>query len=380
MARRRARGEGTLFRDGDGRWVARLRVGGRVRVKKARTQRECADWLADLKRQVAGGVDVNDTSTVAEYLEHWLSVARAGLRHNSWLSYCATVRKHIVPFIGEVRLADLRADQVQRMYSERLAVGVGAYAVRQSHAVLHRALGQAVRWGLVVRNVADLVERPAVPQSVVRALSAAEVQRLLMVARGERLEGMYYLAIVTGMRVGELLGLRWSDVDWERQGVSVVRQVSRVRGRGLVFEPVKTAAGNRLVALGGDGLDVLRAQRVRVDSWREFAGEGWFENDLIFPNSLGKPLDFRRVGREFRAVCDRAGLGAVRFHDLRHTSASLMLRARVPALVVSERLGHSDVGITLNVYSHVIAEMQSEAAAAIESVVRPIVMGVPGGG
>ena len=127
-------------------------------------------------------------------------------------------------------------------------------------------------------------------------------------------------------------------------------------------------------------MSCVRYRRGRVDSWRQFAGERWVEHDLIFPNSLGKPLDSRQVGREFRAVCDRADLGAVRFHDLRHTSASLMLQARVPALVVSERLGHSDVGITLNVYSHVIAEMQSEAAAAIESAVRPIVMELPGRG
>jgi integrase len=219
-------------------------------VKKGQTQRECADWLADLKRQVAGGVDVNDTSTVAEYLEHWLSVARGGLRHNTWMAYRQSVRNHIGPFVGEVRLADLRPDHVQRLYSERLAAGVGASAVRQCHKVLHRALGQAVRWGLVVRNVADLVEKPTVPRSVVRALSGGEVQGLLLAARGERLEGMYYVAVVTGMRIGELLGLRWSDVDWERQGVSVSRQVSRVRGGGLVFQPVKTAAGNRLVAYG----------------------------------------------------------------------------------------------------------------------------------
>jgi integrase len=333
--------------------------------------------LTELKRQVAGGMDVNDTSTVGEFLEHWLSVARGGLLHNSWLAYCQVVRDHIVPFVGGVRLADLRPDHVQRLYSERLAAGVGASAVRHTHKVLHRALGQAVRWGLVVRNVADLVERPTVPRAVVRALSAGEVQGLLLAARGERLEGMYYLAVVTGMRIGELLGVQWSDVDWERQGVSVSRQVSRVRGGGLVFQPVKTAAGNRLVALGEDGLDVLRGQQVRVEGWRGFAGERWVEQDLIFPNGVGKPLEHRRVGREFRVVCERAGLGAVRFHDLRHTSASLMLRARVPALVVSDRLGHSNVGITLDVYSHVIEEMQSEAAATIEAVVRPIVMELP---
>jgi len=349
-----------------------------VRVKKGRTQRECADWLADLKRQVAGGVDVCDKSTVAEYLEHWLSVARAGLRHNTWMGYCQSVRKHIVPFVGDLRLADLRPDHVQRFYSDRLAAGVGPSAVSRCHKVLHRALGQAVRWGVVVRNVADLVEKPAEPRAVVRALSGGEVQGLLLAARGERLEGLYYVAVVTGMRIGELLGLRWSDVDWERQAVSVSRQVSRVCGGGLVFQSVKTAAGNRMVALGEDGLDVLRAQRVRVVAWGEFAGERWVEGDLIFPNRKGTALEPRRVGLEFRAVCDRAGLGAVRFHDLRHTSASLMLRARVPARVVSERLGHSDVGLTLNVYSHVIEEMQSEAAAAIEAAVRPIVMELPG--
>ena len=378
MARRRARGEGTLFRDGDGRWVARLRVGGRLRVKKGRTQRECAEWLADLKRQTAAGVDVNDKSTVSEYLDHWLSVARGGLGHNTWMGYCESVRNHMVPFIGEVRLVDLRPDHVQRLYSERSAAGVGASAVRQCHKVLHRALGQAVRWGLVVRNVAGLVEKPAKPRAVVRALSGGEVQGLLLAARGERLEGLYYVAVVTGMRIGELLGLRWSDVDWERQGVSVSRQVSRVRGAGLVFQPVKTAAGNRMVALGGDGLDVLRAQRVRVEVWREFVGERWVEGNLIFPNSKGTALEPRRVGLEFRAVCERAGLGAVRFHDLRHTSASLMLQERVPARVVSERLGHSNVGVTLDVYSHVIEEMQGEAAAAIESAVRPIAIELPG--
>ena len=364
--------------------MARLRVGpasgifdGRVRVKKARTRRECADWLADLKRKVAGGVDVNDTSPVAEYLEHWLSVARGGLRHNTWVAYRQSVRNHINPFVGDVRLADLRPDHVQRLYSDRLAAGVGACAVRQSHAVLHRALGQAVRWRLVVRNVASLVEKPALPRSVARALSTAEVHGLLLAARGERLEGLYYVAFVTGMRIGELLGLRWSDVDWERQGMSVSRQVTQVSGEGLVFGPVKSAAGNRLVALGGDGLDALRDQRARVDSWRGFAGERWVEHDLIFPNFLGKPLDGRQVRVEFRAVCERAGLAPVRFHDLRHTSASLMLRAPVPARVVSERLGHSDVGITLNVYSHVVEEMQSEAAAAIESAVRPISIELP---
>ncbi len=145
-----------------------------------------------------------------------------------------------------------------------------------------------------------------------------------------------------------------------------------------MFQAVKTAAGNRMDALGGDGLGVLRGQRVVWQVWREFAGDRWVEGNLIFPNSKGTALEPRRVGLEFRAVCERAGLGAVRFHELRHTSASLMLQERVPARVVSERLGHSNVGVTLDVYSHVIEEMQGEAAAAIESAVRPIAIELPG--
>ena len=379
MAGRRARGEGTLFRDGDGRWVARLRVGGRVRVKKARTQRECADWLADLKRQVAGGVDVCDRSTVAEYLEHWLSVARGGLRHNTWVLYSQVVRDHVVPFVGEVRLADLRPDHVQRLYSERLADGVSAWTVRKIHVVLHRALGQAMRWGLVSRNVSDLVEKPATPKGGGQALSVAEVQRLLVAARGKRVEWLLYLAVTTGMRIGELLGLRWTDIDWERGSVSVCRQLRRqFGGGGLEFVPVKTAASSRLVLLGEDGLAALRDQRGRVDEWRPFAGERWVENDLIFPNSLGKAWEPRAVYGEFLASLERGGVRRVRFHDLRHTAATLMLRGKVPARVVSERLGHSDVGITLNLYSHVVDELQAEAASVIEAAVRPILMELPG--
>ena len=379
MARRRARGEGTLFRDGDGRWVARLRVGGRVRVKKARTQRECADWLADLKRQVAGGVDVCDKSTVAEFLEHWLSVARGGLRHNTWMLYSQVVRDHVVPFVGEVRLADLRPDHVQRLYSERMADGASVWTVRKIHVVLRRALSQAERWGLVVRNVAALVDRPATPRGGGSALSVAEVQRLLVTARGERVEVVVYLAVTTGMRLGELLGLRWSDVDWERRSVSVRRQLRRQEGGGgLVFLPVKTAAGSRSVYLGEDGLAALRGQRARLVESRRFAGERWVDGDLVFPNSLGKPWEASRVWGEFRDVLERAGVRPVRFHDLRHTAATLMLRGKVPAKVVSERLGHSGVGITLDVYSHVMEELQVEAASVIESAVRPISIQLPG--
>ncbi|MCL5996055.1 MAG: site-specific integrase [Chloroflexi bacterium] len=380
MARRRANGEGRIDHEADGRYAARIRIDGRLHATHARTQREAAAWLSALRSRSRAGVDVTDRSTLAEFLVHWLETARPGLRHNTWVLYDQVIRDHVLPFIGAVRLDALRPDHIQRLYADQQAAGASAWTVRKIHVCLHRALGQAAVWGLAVRNVADLVEVPARPRGAVVALQPDEVQRLLVAAQGERIESLLYLAVVTGMRLGELLGLRWLDVDWDRGAVSVCRQLCRLnRGGGLSFAPVKTQSGNRVVRLGADGLAALRDQRRRLDDARLLAGEQWVEGDLIFPSSLGTPLEPRRAYTEFQRVLARAGVRAVRFHDLRHTSASLALRGGVPAKIVSERLGHSSVGITLDLYSHVADELQAGAAQVLEEQVRPLRAQLPAG-
>lgn len=376
---RRGKGEGAIYREADGRYAVQIWINGKRYATHKRTRREASEWLASVRARLAAGVDISDRSTLGDFLAHWLEVARPGLRHNTAVLYAQVLRDHVLPYCGGVRLSALRADHIQRLYSDRLAAGVSGWTIRKVHIVLRKALGDAVRWGLVMRNVMELVRLPVRARGEVAALDVSEVQRLIMVGWDDRIGVLVYLAVVTGMRLGELLGLRWSDVDWERGAVSVSRQLVRLRqGGGLAFTPVKTKSGSRLVMLGDDGLAALREQRRRVDFWRAFAGERWRDNDLVFPSSVGTPLEPRRVYGEFVALCERAGVRRVRFHDLRHTAASLALRAGVAAKVVSERLGHSSIGITLDLYSHVVSEVQREAAERVEEQIRPIVARLPG--
>lgn len=374
MGKRRANGEGSIYREASGRYAVSIWLDGRRHATHTGTQREAAAWLATVRARARAGVDVSDRSTVGEFLAHWLETIRPPVvRVTTWVGYDQVIRDHVLPGLGGVRLATLRPDHVQRLYADLLAVGASVWTVRKVHVCLHRALGQAVLWGLVVRNVAHLASVPARPRGSARSLGPDEAQRVLVAAEGLRVQWVLYLAMVTGARLGEILGLQWADVDWEHGSISLCRQLRRLpRGGGLQMAPIKTRAGYRLVRLGADGVAALRDQRRRVDQACMLAGDRWREHDLVFSSSIGTPLEPRRVYTEFQAVLAAAGVARARFHDLRHTSASLALRAGVPAKVVSARLGHSSVGITMDLYSHVMDDVQQAAADLLEDAVRPI--------
>jgi integrase len=370
-----------LFQRKDGRWVGQLLHQGRFLRKYGRSQAEVKTWLLEIRGRLAGGVEVDGRSTLREFLDHWVAASRPNLRPTTQALYSQVVRDHVAPAIGGVRLGDLRPDHLQRLYADLEKGGCSVWTRRKVHVVLHRSLGQAVRWGLTVRNVAGLVDAPRAPAvSGGRALTLAQVQSLLVAASGQRIEALLYVAVTTGLRQGEMLGLQWADIDWQRSTLAVRRALRRLpAGGGLVLQETKTGKVHQ-VSLGADGLETLRLQRRRIDEWRRVAGGRWRDQDLVFPSSVGTPLEPRRVYGEFRAVLAAAGLPAIRFHDLRHTAATLLLQQRVPAKVVQERLGHSSIGVTLNVYAHVIEDMQAEAAATIEAAVRPIVAELPGRG
>jgi len=256
-------------------------------------------------------------------------------------------------------------------------LGASPRTVQLIHAVIHRALKQALNWGLVGRNVADAVRKPKVVKRELHTLTAAQVQQLFIAAQGDRLEALYHLAVVTGLRQGELLGLRWSDLDWETSQLSIQRQLQRITGQGLVFAELKSAASSRVVALGPATLDELRRHLSKVREMAVLAGDDWRQNDLMFPSTLGTPIEPSDLYRRFQALLKRAGLPRVRFHDLRHTSATLMLQQGVHPKIVQERLGHSSISLTLDTYSHVVPHLQSEAAQLIEDLVTPIAAQLP---
>jgi integrase len=363
--KRRGNLEGSIYQRRDGRWCGQISASGRRVYHYCKTQAEARGWLLQQRQRQAAGEDVSDRSTLAQFLEHWLEVESVSVRPVTIRRYRQVVRDYVVPRLGHLRLSALRADHVQSLYADLLAAGVGVWSVRKCHVVVSGALADGVRWGLLVRNVASLAAPPRAPARDMVTLTADQVGVLLGAVHGTRWHGLYWLAVVAGMRQGELLGLRWSDVDMSAGAVRVQRQAQRLAGGGFEFVEPKSARGRRVIALDPETLSVLYGQWDVVADMRVVAGGGWREHELVFPSDVGTPMDGRNVWTRFRRDLRRCGLPAIRFHDLRHTSATLLLADGVHPRVVQERLGHSKIGITLDTYSHVVPSLQVDAAARI---------------
>jgi integrase len=236
--------------------------------------------------------------------------------------------------------------------------------VVQLHRILHNALGQAARWDLVGRNVADLVKPPHVPRYEFTTLSPEQARQFLDAARGDRLEALYVLAITTGMRLGEVLRLRWREVDLNTRVVSIRGARPSEGGAGP-----KTQRSRRPVVLTEVAAAALRRHRAAQAAERIRAGAAWQDRDLVFANTVGGPLNPSNLRhRDFRRLLERAGLPRMRFHDLRHSAATLLLGMGIHPKIVSELLGHTQVSITLDVYSHVTATMQHQAVNALDDL------------
>ncbi len=281
------------------------------------------------------------------------------------------VRLHAVPEIGRIRLSRLAPRDLQRLYARRLAAGSSPTTVAHLHAMLHRALGQAVRWGVTQRNVVALVDPPRGRRVEMRVLSAEEARKLLSAAAEDRLEALYVLALATGMRLGELLGLRWRDVDL-RVGTLWVSGSMQRTSKGLRLTEPKTARSRRQIVLSATAVEALRRHADKQEQERVRLGPAWEDNGLVFPNRVGCPLEAQNVlQRSLRPLLQRAGLPPIRFHDLRHTAATLLLGRGIHPKIVADLLGHSTTAVTNDVYSHVTPTMHQAAVGALEDVLRP---------
>lgn len=372
MSKKRGQGEGSISRRKNGLWSAQVSVQGKRISKYFKTQREGLDWLQEMRNQVQAGLTMTGAQmSLSEYLDQWLGTIRGSVRPKTLLQYTQIVHGHIIPMLGKIKLKDLRPDQIQALYNMKMDTGTSARTVILIHAVLHKALKQALKMGIIGRNPADAVTRPRFRRKEMRTLSDAQVRSFLSFAEGSRFKVLYWLAVTTGLRQGELLGLKWSDMDWTNRRLRIVRQLQRLPG-SLVFSEPKSAAGRRVIALGAATLEKLQHQQDLQSEERRNAGESWKENDLIFPSPLGTPMDPSNLYHGFKALLKAAGLPDIRFHDLRHTAATLMLQQGVHPKVVQERLGHSDITLTLNTYSHVLPAMQEEAAEKLDTLLTPI--------
>ncbi len=378
MTKRRGNGEGTVYKRKDGRWEGRYTVqtpsGPKRRTLYGRTRQEAAARLTKALAAADGTLVFDDEDlTVGEYLKRWINDSvRGDVGHRTYHSYLYHVENHISPALGRTKLKNLSPMQIQALYRSKLDGGYAPSTVRYTHAVLRRALKQALRWGLVPRNAAEAVDPPKVRREEVMALSPDQIRTLLRAASGERFEALYVLAVYSGLRQGELLALRWSDVDLASGKLRVSRQLQRTRDRrGLVFTQLKNGKMRRTIRVGGAAVEALRAHRARQAEEKLKAGPHYRDEDLIFATYAGTPLNASNVAyRSLKPLLERAGLPPVRFHDLRHACATLLLSAAVPPKVVQERLGHANIAMTMDVYSHVMPDLQESAAAALEAALR----------
>lgn len=342
-----------------------------------RSKADAAQALTEILSRIDAQTYVAPSKqTVRSYMREWMEAARVTVRRSTLQSYRTNIEAHVIPQLGAIPLQRLSAMDLNAFYGHLLDRGrrdghggLSPRTVAYCHTVLHRALKDAVRWGRLSRNVADQADPPRARSGVqMRVWSAAELHRFLEHVEADRLYAAWLLAATTGMRRGEVLGLRWKDVQLDAARVAVTNTLILVDNKP-VFSPPKSARGRRSVALDASTVAALRSHRTRQLEERLAFGPGYNPDGLAFCREDGTPVRPEGFSTNFEQHNAAAGLPRIRLHDLRHTHATIMLSANVHPKVVSERLGHSSVSITLDTYSHAIPAMQEEAATRAAEVV-----------
>lgn len=360
MANRRAPGEGSVWHDEKlDRWIAQLTLpSGKKKTKYGKTQTEVKKWLLEQRKAVQDNtyIEAKDI-TLSAFLDRFMSdVAAHKLRAKTIDSYNYLIRSHLKPELGEIKLTQLRADQIQNLYSNKLNSGLSRRTVQYMHAVLHKSLEQAVRWGLVIRNVSDMVEPPTPKKKTPDSLTADQVKDLFEAVKDDRLHALYVLAAMVGLREGELLGLTYKNVDLNEGVIHIVQAVQYLPGKGLVVSEPKTESSKRAIKLPQIALEALKEHQKRFPS-----------KTYVFATSNETPISPRNLLRHWHATLEKIGIEQKPFHTLRHTCASLLI-GQVHPKIVQALLGHSTISMTLNTYSHLLPGIQDEAAEKMDKL------------
>ena len=373
---KRGNGEGSIYpvKDKNGRvkgyrgsyWV-HTADGPKRRYISGRRREDVRDELTKALSDRLGGLVFDAGAlTVGDYLDRWMNDVEGTIRESTHQRYGYAVGPHLKPAFGGIKLKDLNPAQVRWFYRDRLDSGLSPASVHKLHVVLHKALKAAVADGLIPRNAAAGLKLPKLSREEIDPLSGEEARCLLEAAKGERLEALYVLALNTGMRQGELLALKWDDVDLEAGTLRVRRTLTKT-GRVYTTGEPKTRNSRRAIRLTAAAVDALREHLSRQLEEMEQMGSLYQPGGLVFATVAGTLINPSNVrNRSLRPLLKRAGLRPVRFHDLRHTCATLLLSKNVNPKIVSEMLGHASISITLDVYSHLMPDMQDKAAKALE--------------
>jgi integrase len=371
MSKRRAPGEGSIVPDKKrpGRFTAYYTLeNGKRKGHRCKTQKEAKDWLFEMNKARKENTSIlDDSATVAKLVERYLnSVDFLDLEEITRIKYRALIHHHIIPEIGAVKLKALRAEHLDALYVKKLKGDLEKdikplkpRTVADIHVRLYTMLKLARKWGYVYRNVAEDVKPPSPNKEDEKfsVLTPKEADYFLTFSRSHRLDPLYAVAISMGLRRGEILGLRWEDIDFIEQRLRVTQQLQYVPHRGKITKTPKTKSGGRDLPIPTIAYDALIKLRERS------MGTGF-----VFVTNNGTPFSGRNIDRDFENQLKKAGLPKIRFHDLRHTCASFLLAKGVNPKIVQELLGHKRVEITLQTYSHLLPGVDKEAVSKLDSI------------
>ena len=308
------------------------------------------------------------TTTVSAFLSEWIRFKENNIRPKTSQDYYRLLDKYVYPGFEGIYMKNLDTRSMNLFYRNLVDRQVGFRTIRYLNSILRVAFKDAISQGVFSSNPTDGVILPRWNKKEMQVLDQNEVQRFLKIAKDSRFFYVYYLAILTGMRLGELMGLRWSDIDFQNQVISVSRQAQAIKGKGIIFSEPKTRSGIRKIRVQPNTIEALLLQKEKIQIMKENAGRKWIENDLVFPSTIGTPMVSYHLRKDFFHQLSLAGLPRIRFHDLRHTAATLMINHGVPIIVISKMLGHSKPSVTLDFYGHCSVAMQDEASKIMDSV------------
>jgi integrase len=376
MAKKRGNSEGSIYHMKDGRWRAAVTVGKdeagkpRRKVFTAAKRHEVADELKKALRDQQQGVNIMpDQVTVQTHLQRWLAdIVKPSCSFKTHQTYRDLVEKHLSLGLGKIRLAKLTTAEVQRFLNEKHNSGLSPKTVKHIRDCLRAALNVAVNdWDLIPRNPASKAKPPAPAKNELRVFDLAQAKQFLDLVANHRQHALFSVALCLGPRQGEVLGLQWANVDLENGTLKIDGALKRIEGK-LVKGKTKRDVSNRTIALPAVTMGALRRHRVNQEQERQWAGSRWKETGYVFTTRIGTPIERRNLLRDWYKIMNGSGLPQIRFHDLRHSAATLLFAQGVHPKTVMEILGHSDINTTMKVYGHVLDQMKRDAAAKMDEL------------
>jgi len=369
---RRANGEGSIIELKNGTYRADITLpNGKRKSYYGKSRKIVFDKIQEALAQAQKGqfVDTNKL-TVGEWVTHWLKEYSAKkTKQSTWESYDYKTNKHIIPDLGDIKLQKLQTSTVQKFYNSKIDAGLSTSHVRHMHVILKQALDQAVRENLIIKNVVNDTEPPTVKNKRETIFfTEDQLETLITAARSHRLAAAFILDISTGLRRGELLGLCWDAVDLNRGTITIKRQLLGLKDGPVLDEDVKTSKSKRTIPIPANIIKELKAHKTRQKREKLLYGPDYQDNKLLFCQPDGAMIEPKNFTRWFQTILRQVGLPKARLHDIRHSHASLLLKRGINPKVIQERLGHSTIGITLDLYSHLTPGMQEEASNMINDL------------